>query len=302
MAASTPPLLGLHAYEAAARHLSFAKAAAELHLSPSAVSQRVRGLEAHLGTQLFERLPRGLRLTSVGEAYLPAVRDIFEELSAATTGLFGNAGKVQLTIRVQVSYAATWLAPRLQQFCALMPHVEVRLLSAIWADALPPSEIDLDIRQGNGSWPGFIATKLHDDNAVAICGPRQQAQHGEAFDLKSLAQREYIHTLGFEDVWQRFFASDSSFPGSPPRAVSVDTSVNAVELVAASHYWAIVPERFTRSALREGRVSLAHPQTVSMRQAHYCLRPEDARPPRREVSAFIEWLQAQDLIDSPSTI
>ncbi len=140
---SIPPLLGLHAYEAAARHLSFAAAAAELHLSPSAVSQRVRTLEAHLGVQLFERLPRSLLLTKMGEAYLPAVRDIFEDLSAATSGLFGATGQTTLTVRVQISYAATWLAPRLAEFCGTFPHVDVQLVTAIWADALPPTGIDL---------------------------------------------------------------------------------------------------------------------------------------------------------------
>ncbi len=84
MQSSIPPLLGLQAYEAAARHLSFAAAATEMHLSASAISQRVRSLETHLGVRLFERLSRSLRLTEMGEAYLPAVRDIFEDLSAST--------------------------------------------------------------------------------------------------------------------------------------------------------------------------------------------------------------------------
>lgn len=299
MASETPPLLGLHAYEAAARHLSFAAAAAEMHLSPSAVSQRVRTLESHLGLQLFERLPRGLRLTAMGEAYLPAVRDIFEELAAATTGLFGNAGKVQLTVRVQISYAVTWLAPRLRDFCALYPHVDVRLLSAIWADTLPPSEIDVDIRQGNGSWPGFLATKLHDDNAVAIYGQGHLDRYGPAENLLDLATRERIHILGFEDVWRRFFTTDSPVGPAAPRAMSVDTSLHAMEMVARGDYWTLVPERFVWAAVREGRVLLAHPDPVPMRQAHYCLRPDDARPLRSEVSAFIRWLQAQDPLKGP---
>ena len=154
MVAAIPPLLGLHAYEAAARHLSFAAAAAEMHLSASAVSQRVRTLETHLGVQLFERLPRSLRLTPLGEAYLPAVRDVFLELSAATTDLFETTDRASLTVRVQIAYATTWLAPRLPDFCASFPHIDLKLVSAIWADALPPSEIDLEIRQGNGAWPG----------------------------------------------------------------------------------------------------------------------------------------------------
>ena len=142
----------------------------ELHLSPSAISQRVRVLEKHLDSPLFERRPRSLRLTEAGQAYLPAVRDLFEDLAAATSGLFGDTDRTTLTVRVQASYASTWLAPRLPKFCAAFPHIDVHMITAIWTDALPPSEIDLDIRQGNGSWPGFRATKLHDDRAVAVYG------------------------------------------------------------------------------------------------------------------------------------
>ena len=135
MVSAIPPLLGLHAFEAAARRGSFVEAGAEMHLSPSAVSQRVRTLEAHLGFDLFERLPRSLRLTEMGLAYLPSVRDIFDDLAAATIGLFGSSGRTQLTVRVQISYATTWLVPRLPQFREAFPHVDLRILSTIWTDA-----------------------------------------------------------------------------------------------------------------------------------------------------------------------
>ena len=294
MDSSIPPLLGLHAYEAAARHLSFAAAAAELHLSPSAVSQRVRTLEAHLGVQLFERLPRSLLLTEMGEAYLPAVRDMFEDLSAATSGLFGGTGRSTLTVRVQISYAATWLAPRLADFCAAFPHVDVQLATAIWADALTPTGIDLEIRQGNGSWPGSVATKIHDDAAVAIYGPQHLDRYNAPADVAELAPRERVHVLGFEDMWRRFFPTDDTFPATPPRSVNVDTSVAAIELVAHSHYWAIVPERFARGAAESGRIIVANDVAVPMRQDHYVLRRDDASQTSGQAAAFVRWLRAQD--------
>lgn len=299
MDASIPPLLGLHAYEAAARHLSFAAAAAEMHLSPSAVSQRVRSLEAHLGVRLFERLPRSLRLTEMGQAYLPAVRDIFEDLSAATSGLFGGSAQASLTIRVQVTYAATWLAPRLPDFCATFPHIDVLLVSAIWADALPPSEIDLEIRQGTGSWPGFISTKVHDDTAIAICGPQYLERHGPPTQVEDLVSHGRVHVLGFDDLWRRFFPTDDPFHAAPPRVLSVDTSIAAVEIVASSDYWAIVPERFARRAVHAERIFVAHDVAVPMRQNHYLLRRDDASQLSGEASTFISWLRAQDLLDPP---
>ena len=292
---SLPPLLGLHAYESAARHLSFAAAAAEMHLSASAVSQRVRALEAHLGVRLFERLPRSLRLTEMGEAYLPAVRDIFEDLSAATSGLFGGSDTAALTVRVQVSYAATWLAPRLPDFCEAFPHIDVQLVSAIWADALPPSKIDLEIRQGSGSWPGFIATRLHDDTAIAICGPHYLSRFGPARQLEDLVPHPRVRVLGFDDLWRRFFPTDETHKTEPPRALTVDTSVAAMEIVANSDYWAIVPERFTRRAVAAGQIFPAYDAAVPMRQHHYLLRREDASRLSGDALAFIRWLRAQDL-------
>jgi LysR family glycine cleavage system transcriptional activator len=294
-----PPLLGLHAYEAAARHLSFAAAAAELHLSASAVSQRVRTLEAHLGVQLFERLPRSLRLTPVGEAYLPAVRDVFHDLSAATSGLFETTDRVSLTVRVQIAYATTWLAPRLPDFCASFPHVDLKLVSAIWADALPPAQIDLEIRQGNGSWPGFVSTKLHDDTAVAIYGPQFLDAHGAVDTVSDLLPHGRVHLLGFDDLWRRLLPDPDSFPAAPPSVLTVDTSVAALEIVASSRYWAFLPERFVRRAVKAGQVHIAKNASVPMRQDHYVLRRDDASQLSGEATAFIRWLRAQDLLDSP---
>lgn len=299
MVAAIPPLLGLHAYEAAARHLSFAAAAAEMHLSASAVSQRVRNLEAHLGVQLFERLPRSLRLTPLGEAYLPAVRDVFQDLSAATSGLFETTDRASLTVRVQIAYATTWLAPRLPDFCASFPYIDLKLVSAIWADALPPSEIDLEIRQGNGSWPGFISTKLHDDTAVAVYGPKFLDAHGPVDTVSELLPHGRVHLLGFDDLWRSLLTDHDSSPAAPPRVLTVDTSVVALEIVASSTYWAFLPERFVRRAVRAGQVHIAKDASVRMRQDHYLLRRDDTTQLSGEASAFIRWLQAQDPLDPP---
>ncbi len=298
MSASIPPLLGLQAYEAAARRGSFALAAEELHLSPSAISQRVRTLEAHLGVQLFERLPRSLRLTEFGHAYLPAVRDIFEELSAATNGLFGASEKTQLTLRVQVSYATSWLAPRLRDFNDTFEHISLRLLSAVWADALPPDEIDLEIRQGNGNWPGFIATKLHDDLAVVICDPALLSSGHTFAKASDLREHGRIQVLGFDDLWSRLSAT-SDWEDRPEAVLTLDTSISAIEVLPGSGYWTIVPERFARSAVREGKVAMALPALLQMRQSHYLLRRDDGSQTSGAAAAFTQWIRAQDVLEPP---
>lgn len=299
VADSLPPLLGVHAFEASARHLSFVAAGSELHLSPAAISQRVRTLERHLGVPLFVRRARSLRLTEAGAAYLPAVRDLLEDLAAATLGVFGMTDRASLVIRVQASYASTWLAPRLPLFRQEFPDVQLRLLTAIWADTLTPSAIDLEIRQGNGSWPGFRSSKLHDDFAVAVYGPGFLASHG-AEPLPALMYRPRVQVLGFDDLWRQFFPGEAEGgrrPVGPPAAMTVDTTMTALSIVASSDLWAIVPERFARSAVRSGQVLRGPGPAVPMRQAHYLLRRDSADRVSGESLAFERWLRAQDAED-----
>src|SRR5712692_7658086 len=127
--ASLPPLHALHAFEAAARHLSFAQAAAELNLTPSAISHQIRHLEESLGSRLFERRHRSLELTPIGRIYAPLVRSAFDQLAQATA-LIGGAGPARhnvLTISCMPSFAMAWLIPRLPSFQAAQPAIEVRL-------------------------------------------------------------------------------------------------------------------------------------------------------------------------------
>ena len=215
------------------------------------------------------------------------------------SGLFRDTDRSVLTVRVQASYASTWLAPRLPAFCTEFPHVDVHMITAIWSDTLPPSEIDLEIRQGNGSWPGFRATKLHDDRAVAVYGAGHVARYGNS-EAAALAGRPRVQVLGFDDTWRRFFVPEettTSAPHIPPGAITVDTSTAALDIVANSDLWAIVPERFARQSVRAGRVLRAAGPTVPMRQGHYLLRRDNAEPTTDASLAFERWLRAQDAED-----
>ena len=111
-----PPLAGLRAFEVSARHENFARAAEELNLAQVTVSHRVRQLEKHLGYALFERLPRGLKLTESGKAYLPSIQKSFEQIFSSTAGIFGRKSKGKLTVRAPVSYSSLWLAPMIDEF------------------------------------------------------------------------------------------------------------------------------------------------------------------------------------------
>ncbi len=286
----------MQAFEAAARLGSFTAAAGELHLTPAAVSQRIRSLETHLGVPLFERHARSVQLTELGRAYLPSVRESLDDLAVATTGLFGPARREQLTVRTQVSYAATWLAPRLARFERAHPEIELRLVCAVWSDALTPEGVDIDIHQGRDAGIGVDAQLLHHDHAVVVHGPTHVDQYGPVRSAEDLAGRPRIQVLGFDDVWPRILPAQAS---APTRSITVDTSVTALELAAAGDACAVVPERFARTAVRAGRVTLALEESWSMRQAHYLLRPRGHPHPGPQARAFLDWLTDLDQDDPP---
>ena len=171
MSYQLPPLNWLRAFEAAARYNNFTAAAKELSLTSAAVSHQVRSLEQHLDLQLFERLPRSLRLTDKGRAYLPSVRKAFEDLSASTIGLFGSKNKQSIRVRCTAALSVLWLAPRLKHFQDLYPEIDIRLYTAIWTEALSNDDIDIDIRFGDGNWAGFNALKILHDPSIIVATP-----------------------------------------------------------------------------------------------------------------------------------
>lgn len=289
-----PPLPGVQAFEAAARLGSFAAAADELHLAPATISQRIRSLETHLGVPLFERLARSVELTELGRAYLPAVRESLDDLAAATGGLFAPARREQLTVRTQVSYATTWLAPHLHLFQAAHPEIDLRVVTAVWSEALTPGEVDLDIHQGRGAWPNADARLLHHDSAVVVHGPAHLERWGPVAELADLFFRPRIQVLGFDDVWQRMKPGITPGRAAPGAAITVDTTVTALELAATGDASAVVPERFARTAVRTGRVSLALEQAFPMRQAHYLLQPHGSPRPSPRARTFLDWLAHLD--------
>lgn len=287
-----PPLPWLRAFEAAARHHNFSAAAQELHLSPAAVSLQIRSLEDHLGVALFERLPRGVRLTDMGGAYLPAVRRAFDALSMSTAGLFGRPGRATLTVRCTAAFAVLWLAPRLQGFLQAHPGIDVRLFTAIWADGLGAGQADVDIRFGDGRWSGFEVQALHREPSVPVCSPAWLARAGTPQGLRTLACAHPIHILGCEDLWARWLLAAGDTATAAP-GVQVDTSLTALELAAGGAGFAIVLRSFAQGYLQAGRLVAPLEGELQIEEAHYLLLPEGRQRPRPEVLLFCDWLRAE---------
>jgi len=166
-----PPLNALKAFEAAARHLSFTKAAEELFVTQAAVSHQVKALEAYLAAKLFLRRNRSLMLTAEGQSYYVDLKDIFDEIAQATARLKQSTEVGSLTISLPPSFAILWFVPRLSRFREAYPDIDVRIRAVDEVDSSLTDDVDVAIYYGNGSWPGLTAYKLHKEYLLPVCSP-----------------------------------------------------------------------------------------------------------------------------------
>ncbi len=190
------PLNALRAFEAAARHLSFKRAAEELNVTPAAIGHQVKGLEESLGIQLFRRLNRGLVLSGAGQSCLEDLQEGFSRLARVVDTLQAQVHDQVLTITVAPSFAAKWLIPRLHRFRSRFPDISVRLDTDIAEVDLARSDIDLALRFGSGDHPGLRADKLMGDELFPVCSPRLTQGPNGIRTLDDLRKCTLLHIDG----------------------------------------------------------------------------------------------------------
>jgi LysR family glycine cleavage system transcriptional activator len=212
MARRLPPLNGLRAFEAAARHLSFTRAADELNVTQTAISHQIRGLEERLGVRLFRRLPRGLVLTEEAQLYLPPVRDAFDQIAAATERLNKEQTGGALTVSMLPSFAARWMVPRLGRFRAAHPDIDLRITASMELVDFARDDVDVAIRRGGGNYPGLWVLRLFGESVYPVCAPAlRDGPHGlrRPEDLRhhtllhdddTSGWRLWLETIGVEGV------------------------------------------------------------------------------------------------------
>jgi LysR family glycine cleavage system transcriptional activator len=252
-----PPLTALRAFECAARHKSFTRAAEELCVTQTAVSHQVKLLEAHLGALLFQRHPRRVVLTREGLAWARALHDVFSRLYDANAKLRIRARPDRPVVAVSVipSFAARWLVPRLGRFLEENPGVDVRVSPNELLVDFGVEAVDLGVRYGSGSYPGLVTEKLADDAFVVVCAPELRAK-------KSLAAPEDLrrHVLLHDDArdaWPRT-ADSTSMPESLSSVPPMPTGLA---------YYVVAPkENLARGAVARFRAFLKREAKVLRRR------------------------------------
>lgn len=283
-----PNLVWLRSFEAAARLLNFTETGRELGLTQTAVSLHIKALEGTLGCQLFERKPRHLELTAMGQAYVHSVRKALGDINLATTSLFGPISKQTITVRAPISTSSLFLAPKLPDFMKANPGINIRLVSTIWADSASDEEIDVDLRLGYGDWPGMQVEKISSETIVPICASRLRDSINKPEDL---LKAPLIHILGHEDNWARYFEANGIKPDSSNKRYQVDTTVAALALAQTGAGHATIFTRFANNAIRQGiPVSIAG-EPIPFAHSHFLTNPVAHAPARPEVAIFKTWLK-----------
>jgi len=291
MVARLPPLNAVRAFEAAARHLSFTNAAGELHVTQSAVSHQVKALEEYLGIKLFHRLNRALVLTDEGQAYLPTVRRIFDQLYEATKQLTESGVRGKLTVSALPSFAARWLVPRLGKFGKFYPVIDVRLMPTAQLVDFVRDEVDVGIRYGRGRYPGLRVDRLMDEDVFPVCSPGLLKGPHPLTHPQSLKYHTLMHDDGHGD-WRTWLLSAGVDGVDPQRGPIFTDSGMLLQAAVAGQGVALARGALAQDDLNSGNLVRPFKLSLPVEYAYYLVCPE-ASADRPKVVAFRNWLLAE---------
>ncbi|WP_373090022.1 transcriptional regulator GcvA [Sneathiella sp.] len=285
-----PPLKALRSFEAAARHLSFSKAADELFVTPAAISHQVKALEDWLGLPLFKRMNRAVILTDDGQNYVVGIRDGLEVIGAATEKMMKQDATGPIHVDTLPSFAARWLLPRLSRFRDEHPDIDVRLSASHILTDFARDDVDVVIRYGHGNYPGLRVDKfLTEDVLFPVCSPSLLT--GE-HPLRTPEDLKY-HTLLHDDMridWQTWLTAAQVDDVDPKKGPSFNDS--SMVLTAAMEGQGVA---LGRSTLAEGDLiagRLVQPFNVRplmAGHAYFIVCPEETAD-RPRIKAFRAWL------------
>jgi len=287
MKRNLPPLNALRAFEASARLSSVQRAAHELSVTPSAVSQQVQNLEQWVGFPLLRRRARQVQATAEGRAYLASVSAAFDQIAAATEEL--SAGRVPRSICITCTpgFAVQWLVPRLQQFQDRHPEIDVRIDASTRLLDLRVEAVDLAVRHGNGRYPGLVSEKLLDDDLIPVASPRLLAGRGRVRRPVDLVQHRLLH-IETRDDWRLWFAAQGIDVDWRRGPLLVDSAIG-VQAAIAGKGIILIRRSLAADELASGRLVAPLPQGLSKGTAYYLVYlPENMAQPA--VRAFRTWL------------
>ncbi|SLN10271.1 transcriptional regulator GcvA [Oceanibacterium hippocampi] len=301
-----PPLNSLRAFEAAARHLSFKKAADELAVTPAAISQQVKLLESFVGVPLFRRLTRSLLLTEAGRAALPSLREAMDRFAEAVDLMRLPHDSEILTVSVMPSFGASWLVPRLERFRLAWPQYDVRIDANDALVDFVRERVDLGLRYGRGKYPGLISHRLMAETVFPVCSPKLLNGPNALKAPADLARHTLLHVQwrggdqATATTWRSWITAAGLKGIDVDRGPRFTIEGFAMQAALGGQGVALLSGAVAESMLAEGR--LVRPFRAEAYEAtefaYYIVYPP-AHAERPKVVAFRDWLFEETTRETP---
>ncbi|HUA51327.1 MAG TPA: transcriptional regulator GcvA [Candidatus Sulfotelmatobacter sp.] len=287
MARPLPSLNALRAFEAAARHGSFTRAALELGVTHGAVSRQVQALEARLGRPLFRRFNRRIELTDAGAAYRTEIGGAFDRIAAATARFAEDGARRVLHVTALPTFTIRWLIPRLSDFQIRNPQIEVRLTTASEQAESLREPFDVIIRGGPERWSGFRRARFLDEGRIPVCSP-SLLKRTPLRRPEDLRHHTLLHSATLRDVWPKWLAAAGIADLAPAADLVFEHFYLSIQAAVDGLGVAMGPLTLVAEDLAHRRLVLPFGAPVLPGRGYYMYVPETRHDPTVEL--FCQWL------------
>ena len=292
-----PPLSALRAFEAAARHMSFSKAATELHVTPAAISHQIHALEEDLGVMLFHRLNRSIELTASARVLLPGLTEAFAGIQASVGRLRAHNDTGTLTVTASPSFAAKWLVLRLHRFQEKCPEVDARISATDALVDLAKGDYDIAIRYGAGRYPGLDVELLMKNEVFPACSPQLLAKGPPLRTPADLPAHALIHDQAIErdplaPTWSMWLKAAGVENIPSITGISFNNMHLALDATIAGHGVVLAQNTIAAADLAAGRLVRLFTLALPDPFAYYIVTAPGALE-RPKVRAFRDWLRCE---------
>lgn len=285
----TPSMTALQCFEAAARHLSFTRAAQELHLTQSAVSKQVAQLEEMLQHHLFQRVRRRLQLTPAGSLYLTEVDKILTQVDMSSRYILSYGAETEvLRVATQPTFGARWLIPNLKGFGKRFPHIHLDIRSVLEPFDLLQAKADIAFFFGQGTWPGATCIALFDEDVVPVCSPELLAE-GAVENPAQLAGQVLLQCTSRPEAWHEWFLAQGLSSQNSYHGPRFDTFYMCIHAAQAGCGVALVPRYLVAQELLDGKLIAPLSHVMPSNGAHFMAYAEHAAEVPK-VKDFVAWI------------
>ena len=298
MARRLPPLKSLRVFEVAARHLSFTRAAEELHVTQAAVSHQIKTLEDWLGIPLFRRLNRGLLLTDEGQLLFPPLREALDQMTAAIGRLHAEDATGVLTVSVMPSFASKWLVPRLSHFRQRHPDIDLRLSTTFEKTDFSRDDVDIAVRYGQGPWPKLHSALLMTEEIFPVCSPVLLEGPHPLRTPADLRYQTLLHDTVPRNVhfyfpnWELWLEAAGAGDVDPSHGPGFLDASMAIQTAIDGQGVALARTALVVDDLAAGRLIKLFDVVLPAVNAYWIISPE-VTADRPKIKAFRDWLLSE---------